>query len=68
MPWRLTVRAGPRVERRRFAGIDPALDALEQRGRELASTAPDQVVDAKFKRFEPVEQVLARLELAVPSG
>jgi hypothetical protein len=66
MPWRLTVRAGPRVERRRFAGIDPALDALEQRGRELASTAPDQVVDAKFKRFEPVEQVLARLELAGP--
>jgi hypothetical protein len=60
------VRAGPRVERRRFDGLEQALAALEQRGRELARSAPDEVVDAKIRRFEPVEQVLARLELAGP--
>ena len=34
-------------------------------GREVAR-GPDEVVDAKFKRFDPVEQVVARLELAGP--
>jgi hypothetical protein len=66
VPWRLTVRAGPRVERQRFASLEDALDALEARGRELASSAPDEVVDTKIKRFEPVQQVVGRLELSGP--
>jgi hypothetical protein len=66
VPWRLTVRAGPRVERQRFASLEQVLDALEARGRELARSAPDEVVDAKIKRFEPVQQVVGRLELAGP--
>jgi hypothetical protein len=66
MPWRLTVRADHRVDRSRFEGLDQLLDALEQRGRELARAAPARAVNAKVKRFEPVQQVVARLELAGP--
>jgi hypothetical protein len=66
MSWRLTVRAEHRVERSRFEGLDQLLDALEQRGRTLARAAPAEVVDAKVKRFDPVQQVVARLELAGP--
>jgi hypothetical protein len=64
--WKLTVRAGPRVERTRFDELEAALDAVETRAQELAGTAPKQAVDAKFKRFEPVQQVTARIELAGP--
>jgi hypothetical protein len=64
--WKLTVRVGPKVKRSTFAAVGEALDELEARAREVARTAPDAVVDAKFKRFEPVEQVVARLELAGP--
>jgi hypothetical protein len=66
VPWRLTVRAGPKVERASFDGLDRALDALEARGRELRASAPDKAIDAKIRRFEPVQQVLARLELSGP--
>jgi hypothetical protein len=66
VPWKLTVREGPRVQRTRYAELDDALDALEQRARELARDAPRDRVDAKIKRFEPVQQVSARLELAGP--
>jgi hypothetical protein len=64
--WKLTVRVGPRVQRSSFDDLDAALEALEARGHELAQSAPRQAYDAKFKRFEPVQQVIARLELAGP--
>jgi hypothetical protein len=62
------VRAGPRVERRRFAALEEALDALEVRARELALEAPRETgsLDVKFKRFDPIQQVAARVELAGP--
>lgn len=66
MPWKLTVRAGPRVERSRFDQLGDALDAAERRARELASEAPRASVDVKFRRFEPIQQVAARIELAGP--
>jgi hypothetical protein len=66
MRWKLTVRTGPRVKQWPFASLEDALEQLEARGRELAGSAPDRVVDAKFKRFEPAEQVVARLELSGP--
>lgn len=65
MPWKLTIRAGPKVERRRFEDLDAAIAALEARGTELTKQPLDPV-DAKFKRFEPVQLVAARLELAGP--
>ena len=65
MRWKLTVRAGPRVQKHNFDDLDAALTELEARGRELADSAPRRPV-GKVKRFEPVEQVFARLELAGP--
>ncbi len=66
VPWRLTVRAGPKVERSRFDSLDAALDAAERRARELAATAPRPAIDVKVRRFEAIEQVAARIELAGP--
>jgi hypothetical protein len=66
VPWRLTVRSGPRVARTRFDTLDEALKALRANGRELAQAAPRRTVDTKIKRFAPVQQVVARLELAGP--
>ena len=66
MRWKLTERAGPKVRRSAYDDVDRALEALEARGRELAGSAPDEVVDVKYKRFEPRDQVVARLELAGP--
>jgi hypothetical protein len=66
VPWRLTVRAGPRVERRTLDTIQEALDALEARAEELAADASGRPVDVRYRKFEPVQQVAARLELAGP--
>jgi hypothetical protein len=60
------VRAGPRVARRRFDELEQALDELELRARELVDDATGNAVDVKFKRFEPIQQVAARIELAGP--
>jgi hypothetical protein len=64
--WKLIVRAGSEVERSRYDQLDDALEALEARARALAEDANDSVVDLKFRRFEPAEQVVARLELSGP--
>ena len=66
MPWRLTVRAEHRVAHSRLDDLARALDALEQRGRELVGRASREPVDVKVKQFTPAEQVTARLELAGP--
>lgn len=66
MRWKLTVRSGSEVKRSSFADVGRALDALEARGGELAKTAPRKAVDTKLKQFEPVQQVVARLELSGP--
>ena len=66
MSWRLTVRTGGRVGHARYDGLDQLLDALEARGRELAGAVSGQAVDLKVKRFDPAQQVAARLELAGP--
>ncbi len=54
------------MERLRFDALQDALDALEARARELARDAPLDAVDVRFKRFDPIAQVAARLELAGP--
>jgi hypothetical protein len=64
--WKLIVRAGPKVERSRYDRLDDALDALEERARALAEDATGDAVDLRYRRFEPVEQVVARLELSGP--
>jgi hypothetical protein len=56
------------VERRRFADLGELLDSLEARGRELERSAPGGVMCAsgRVHRFEPVQQVVGRLELSGP--
>ena len=66
MGWRLTVRTDGRVAHEQFDGLDQLLDALDRRGKELAERERAEPVSVKFKRFEPAEQVVARLEIAGP--
>jgi hypothetical protein len=66
VPWKLTLRAGSQVERMHFDDLHSALDKLESRANEVAKAAPNQAVDARYKSYQPVEQVFARIELAGP--
>lgn len=64
---KVVVRRGPKVERERFDGLEPALAFVEQRGRELEVAADAAPVAMPLGRsFEPVQQVRARIEL--PGG
>jgi hypothetical protein len=63
----LKTRSGAKVERASFDGLGEALAALERRGEELQESADARTIDMKVgRRFEPVQQVVARLELAGP--
>jgi hypothetical protein len=64
----LKVRAGPKVERSRHAGLEDALDELARRAGELQRSARGRTIDLKVRRFDPVQQVTARLELSGPGG
>ena len=66
--YRLVVRSGAQVKRTKLDSLDAALDALELRARELADDANARTVDTKvFRKFEPIQQVVGRIELAGPS-
>ncbi len=62
----MTVRAGSRVERERFDDPAEALEAIEARGRELQRTGPRETVNVRVRRFDPAQQVVARIELSGP--
>ena len=65
--YRLKVRAGSKVERSRHDDLDAALRELEERAGELQRSARARPVDLKvMRRFDPVQQVSARLELSGP--
>lgn len=64
--YRLKVRAGSKVERSRHDDLEAAIAALEARAVELRKTARRSRVDIKISRFDPVQQVTARLELSGP--
>jgi hypothetical protein len=66
VPWTVTVRRGGRVERDRLRELTAALELVEARTDELVGTAPRRPVDARIRRFDPAEQVFARIELAGP--
>ena len=65
-PYRLKVQAGPKVDGRGFGTLDEALAELERRALSLADGAEAPTVDRRVRRFEPVQQVVARLELRGP--
>ncbi len=62
----MRVRVGPKVERLSFDSLQAAVASIEERGRELERTADRQTVDFRVRRFEPVQQVTARIELSGP--
>jgi hypothetical protein len=64
--WTVVVRSGGHIARERHPGLDEALTAVEAAGRGFERAAPPAAVDAKIRRFEPAEQVVARLELRGP--
>jgi hypothetical protein len=65
----LTVRVGGRVDGERFESLEEALEELESRGRELQRTTRSKPVDTKvLGRYEPAQQVAARLELSGRGG
>ena len=67
MAFTVTTRVGPRVERERHAGLDAALGAIEARARELSEGADAGALQPTLmRRFEPVQRVLARIELSGP--
>jgi hypothetical protein len=65
----VTIRSGPKVTRERFESLAGALDAIERRGHELERGADATGVGGTLmRRLEPVQQVVARLELKGPGG
>jgi hypothetical protein len=64
----LTIRARSRARKERFDDLDSALATLEQRGQELEAAAHERPVGGTLiRRLEPVQIVVARLELSGPS-
>jgi hypothetical protein len=63
----LKTRSGARVRRDRFDELTDALAALKARGEELQDEANARPIDLRLgRKFEPVQQVFARLELSGP--
>ena len=63
----LTVRSGARVQREGFGALEDALDAMERLGREVEGSASAAPAGGRLmRRLEPVQLVVARLELAGP--
>jgi hypothetical protein len=67
MPYTVTIRQGPKVTRERYTELDEAVGAVEEHGRELERGADARPVGGSLiRRIEPVQQVVARLELRGP--
>ena len=67
MAYTVTVRQGSKVTRERFEELGSALEAIERQGRELEQSAHASPTGGRLlRRIEPVQQVVARLELSGP--
>ena len=65
----VTTRIGGRVERQKLDQLEAALTTLERKARELeASSRAAPTGGGLMRRFEPVQQVGGRIELAAPRG
>ena len=63
----LTVRAGAKVRKTRCAALHVALEVMERQGRELEENADGRPEGGTLmRRLEPVQIVVARLELSGP--
>lgn len=65
MPYTLTIRHGAKVTRERYTDLADALTAIEDRGAELEGSAHAKPRGGTLiRKLEPVQQVVARLELS----
>ena len=65
----LTVRVGGKVRKEEHPGLAASLRELEREGRELERSADGQGHGGTLiRRIEPVQIVVARLELSGPGG
>lgn len=62
----LTLRTGSRVTRERLEALEPALERLASWAQEQSAGADRRTVELRVRRFEPIQQVAARGELAGP--
>ena len=64
----VTVRAGAKVRKEHLATLQDALAAIEKEGRELEQSADERPQGGvMIRRLEPVQIVVARVELSGPS-
>jgi hypothetical protein len=61
--FRVTVRDGPKVTKHAADTLAEALDLVEESGRAAQAGPGRSAVDLRIRRFEPVQQVAARIEL-----
>jgi len=67
--YRVTARKGPKVERERYDNAGQALAAVERHALELERTAHSRATGGRIvRRFEPVQQVVGRVEIRGPRG
>jgi hypothetical protein len=64
--YRVVIRRGPKVEREKLDDLDTALEVVEARARELSEGADARPIDAVTRKFEPIQQVVGRVELSGP--
>jgi hypothetical protein len=65
--YKVKTRHGPRLERETFADLDAALAGVEQAAQAILDGPPAETVKPPLMReFEPVHQVLGRVELSGP--
>ena len=65
MGYTLTIRKGAKVTRERYDDLGAALGAIERLGAEIERTADSRPRGGTImRRIEPVQQVVARLELS----
>jgi hypothetical protein len=63
------IRAGARVLRERYEDANQAMAAVERHARELERTAGARAAGGRLlRRFEPVAQVVGRVEVSGPDG
>jgi hypothetical protein len=61
--FRVVLRHGPKVEKLRTDSLEAALELVERRAREIAAGPGRESIDLHVRRFEPVQQVVARAEI-----
>jgi hypothetical protein len=67
--YRVTARKGPKVEREHYDDAGQALAAVERHVLELERTAVARATGGRIvRRFEPVQQVVGRVEVRGPDG